>query len=759
MPVHIKKNLISASILAAVSASAVPVYADSGFTLEEVVVTARKKEETMQDIPVAVSSFGAEDLEAYNMTQTQELAAFTPSLFIEPNAANNLSSAKTTIRGQVQADTLMTLDPSVGWYIDDVYLARTAGTQTSMFDLQRVEILKGPQGTLYGRNTTGGAIKLITNKADTSSGVTGFVNAGVGNFGAWKLGGAVNLPIIEDKLAVRLTAQTDQIEDGFGEMNIVQNSIASFYPDNALLNQPSGKHKAGQKDQELQRINVTYNVTDDLSILASYEKNNFYANAILANYVQQNTGDFYKKTANMLQEVSTDAETGSVTAEYEINDNLSTKLVYGWRSMETAALTDVDGSDQPLNYFLKPLEQEADQISLEWQIGGSAMDDKLDWLTGLYYFEEEGKDFSTSNGIRDFLVSGIAYGSYNATIERNISRSAFFNGTLHLTDSVNFTGGLRYTRDTKPVSVNAEVGYLDGSTACRFDTTTAPNADLTTCTWGDSTSYEYMSWTAGFDWAINDDLLTYIKHSSASRAGGQNLRGLGLVDTDVNGNPIPEINTFDAFDPETVKDIELGMKGQFFDNTLQVNAAYYHMWYDQVQTSALLPTDVGLTTFVSNTSAAQYDGIELEVKWVVTDNFMLQGTLGKLDWRYDDPEDFTSGAPDLEYTLRANYMVPLQWADLILDLNYSYRGEFIPNASVDRTVLESSDAMVDSVDLIGARATFDISNYGLNIAVWGSNLTNEEYTLSPLVLSTAANLYAMGVGAPRTYGLDVTYKF
>lgn len=756
-----KLKLLPAAVAAATFAlaAAPSTVLAQGFALEEIVVTARKKEETMQDIPVAVSSFGAEDLNAYNMTQTQELAAFTPSLFIEPNAANNLSSAKTTIRGQVQADTLMTLDPSVGWYIDDVYLARTAGTQTSMFDLQRVEILKGPQGTLYGRNTTGGAIKLITTKADPSTGVTGFVNAGIGNFGAWKVGGAVNLPIIEDKLAVRVTAQTDQVDDGFGEMNIEQNSIAGLYPGNEVLNAPSETRDAGQKDQELQRINATYNVTDDLTLMASFEKNEFYANALLANYVTQTGGDFYEKSANMLQEVWTDAETGSLTAEYDINDNLTTKLVYGWRSMETAVLSDVDGSTLPLNYFLKPLEQEADQISLEWQIGGSAMEDKFDWLTGLYYFEEEGKDFSTSNGIGDLLGRGMLYGTYNATIERNISRSAFFNGTLHLTDTVNFTGGLRYTRDTKPVSVNAEVGFMDGSTACRFDETSAPNADVSTCTWGDSTSYEYMSWTAGFDWMINDDLLSYIKHSSASRAGGQNLRGLGLVDTDVNGNPIAPINTFDAFDPETVKDIELGMKGQFLDNTLQVNAAYFHMWYDDVQTSALLPTDAGLTTFVANTSAAQYDGVEVEVKWVVTDNFMLQGTLGKLDWRYADSQDFTSGAPDLEYTLRANYLVPMSWADLILDLNYSYRGEFIPNASVDRSVLEASDAMVDSVDLIGARATFDMSSLGLSVALWGTNLTDEEYTLSPLVLSTAAKLYAMGVGAPRTFGVEATYSF
>src|SRR5690606_6573615 len=127
---------------------------------------------------------------------------------------------KTTIRGQVQTDSIGTVDPSVGWYIDDVYLARTTGTVASMFDLERVEVLKGPQGTLYGRNTTGGAIKLITTKADTSGELGGYVTAGISNLGANKVGGAVNIPLVEDVLAVRLVALSDQIDDGYGSQEV-----------------------------------------------------------------------------------------------------------------------------------------------------------------------------------------------------------------------------------------------------------------------------------------------------------------------------------------------------------------------------------------------------------------------------------------------------------------------------------------------------------------------------------------------------------
>src|SRR5690606_11429149 len=155
--------------------------------LAEIIVSARKTDETLQAVPVAVSAFNADTLQQMNVVQTADLAKFTPSVFIEPPAGGNGTSAKVTIRGQNQADSLITLDPSVGWYRDAVYLARAYGTVASLFDAERVEVLKGPQGTLYGRNTTGGAIKIVTTKAETSGGISGYVTGGLGNYEASKL--------------------------------------------------------------------------------------------------------------------------------------------------------------------------------------------------------------------------------------------------------------------------------------------------------------------------------------------------------------------------------------------------------------------------------------------------------------------------------------------------------------------------------------------------------------------------------------------
>src|SRR5690606_18913571 len=229
-------------------------------------VTARKREETLQDIPVAVSAYDAGDLKSLNMTETSDLAAFTPSVHIEQPTGQAGNIAKVTIRGQVQSDVLVTLDPSVGWYLDDVYLSRPVGTNNSLFDVDRVEILKGPQGTLYGRNTTGRTIKLVTAKPAPRAETPGFVTGGIGNFEQSRLGGAINIPVIPNQLAVRLTALKDVQDKGFQDVTVYDGNLLS-----PTRGQVIGHQNNGTKDNELLRLGVTWTPTDNLSVLFSYE--------------------------------------------------------------------------------------------------------------------------------------------------------------------------------------------------------------------------------------------------------------------------------------------------------------------------------------------------------------------------------------------------------------------------------------------------------------------------------------------------------
>lgn len=749
------KAVLAAAISVGLNAMAGPVLAQSrGFSLEEVLVTARKQEETLQNVPLAVTSFSSDDMSSLNMINTNDISSFTPNIYIEPAEGGNPTAAKVTIRGQVQAGNLITLDPSVGWYIDDVYLARAYGTSNSLFDVERVEVLKGPQGTLYGRNTTGGAVKLITTKADPGDAINGYVTGGVGSYQRQKLGGAINLPIVEDVLAVRLSALKDEVKEGFGEVTLVD----------AVTRANLGtKEAGGTKDAENYRIGVTWHAMDALNVLLSYDHTELDMSLLQYNQstaapfagdvpvapggvlpLARSSRDFYKATVNTPYLADSETDTASLTLEYELTPDIATKLVYGWREVKSGFWADTDGTAVPFSYAIEPLTQKAKQQSVEWQVSGSAMDGNLDWITGLYWFEEEGWDRSVSNGLAQ-LNQGIT-SMLSVIAAENTSKSVFFSGTLHLTPSVNFTGGLRYTKDSKPVEVVASV-VNNGVTQCRMDPS-APNADFVNCTWGEKDNYEFISWTAGFDWRVSETVMTYLKASSASRSGGQNGRGLDAISSQ-------------PFTEETATDIELGLKGSFFDNRIQLNAAYYHTFYDDVQRTLLLFTPAGSITTVVNATEADIDGLEVEAKWVVTDQLLLSATVGLIDWKFAD-NSVLGSAPDKDITLRANYLIPTSYGQWLLDLNHSWRSEYFSSTLPSREAARAlPSSVVDSLGLVGARVAVDIDPLNLNVALWGRNLTDEEYFTSPLTLYSPPGLILSNgtVGEPRTFGVDFTWRF
>jgi iron complex outermembrane receptor protein len=270
-----------------------------------------------------------------------------------------------------------------------------------MFDIDRVEVLKGPQGTLYGRNTTGGTMKLVTTKAEPSAGITGHVVGGVGNYEQTKIGGGINIPIVPDVLAVRLTALQDKVDDGYQDVALYDGN-----PLSPTASQLIGTRTNGTKDNELYRLGLTLEPSDDWRILLSYEQNESdisMANTNISRdpgpvvatimpgafgipYVEPSS-DFMRVALNNPNTAYSKSKTASATVEYSITDDLSTKLVYGWRDVYTEFDTDIDGTNQAFNLFAFPFEQVAEQHSIEWQLNGTAMDGALEWVTGLYWFQ------------------------------------------------------------------------------------------------------------------------------------------------------------------------------------------------------------------------------------------------------------------------------------------------------------------------------------------------------------------------------------
>jgi iron complex outermembrane receptor protein len=243
--------------------------------------------------------------------------------------------------------------------------------------------------------------------------------------------------------------------------------------------------------------------------------------------------------------------------------------------------------------------------------------------------------------------------------------------------------------------------------------------------------------------------MAYIKAASASRSGGQNTRGLDAVTT------LP-------FDPEKATDIEIGFKGQLFDNTLQLNMAYYHTFYEDIQQSNLINTPSGLITTVVNQAEADIDGLEVEAKWLVTENLQFSASLGLMNWAFKDDRSILPSAPTEEYAVRANYMIPTGYGRWLFDVNWTYRGEYFGNCAAGRDCIREFEPETgDSVDMWGARIGVDIDPLGLNVALWGRNLTDEKYVTPALQLYFPPDVTLSNgiIGAPRTYGVEVTYNF
>jgi iron complex outermembrane receptor protein len=755
------KRFLAAAIAAVVAGTGIQAHAQ----LEEIIVSARKTDESLQDVPVAVSAFDASSLQRMNVVQTSDLAKFTPSVHIEPPAAGNGTSAKVTIRGQVQSDSLITLDPSVGWYLDDIYLARAYGTVASLFDAERVEVLKGPQGTLYGRNTTGGAIKIITTRAEPSAGLEGYVTGGIGNYDARKLGGAVNIPLVDNVLAVRLVALKDKA-DGYGDVNLYSMPIAAAGDTAtaaALAANPTflGRKEAGDRDTEMYRVNLTWQPADTVEVVFGYEHAELDMSLIqrnirapfdsLASAGIPASTDFY--TANLQSVPRSIAETDTVNLAltWDITDSLSTKLIYGWRQIESTYFSDIDAGPGSTNNFFRPAEQEGRQKSLEWQLSGTAMQEQLEWITGLYWFEEEGQDETFSHGMATGYFFQHTYGE-----AENKSKSIFFNGTLHLTDRLNFTGGLRYSKDEKPLlKRNYSADPLtDILFRCNLDAST-PGFNAANCSSYASDSYEFISWQAGFDYAISDGTMAYIKSAKASRSGGQNVRGT----TGPASAP---------FDPETATDIELGLKSQLFDNRVRFNAAVFHTFYEDIQQSRLLVGPTSTFTAVVNIAEADIDGAEFELTAAITDNLTATLTGALLNWKFKDDISVLPAVPSEQYSLRLDYAMPVPIGTVNFSVNYAWRDEVGGNANGTGLALGSREAIrlfdeltVDSLGLLSGRISLDVEQLDLTVSIWGNNLTDEEYVQAPLhfPVPVANPIINAVVGEPRTFGLDITKRF
>lgn len=777
--------------------------------LGDIIVQARRIDENLQDVPVAVTAFTGEQLEAQNVQRVQDFANFTPGLAIREGQSTR-TALTITLRGQVQTDILATLDPSVGTYVDGVYWSRAYGLNGDLLDLQSVQVLKGPQGTLFGRNTTGGALLINSNNPDMDE-FGGRASFTYGRFDEMTATGIINIPIISDRIALRLAGQR-ATRDGY-TLNasmpgtvLTGNTIVAQPP---FVGSPAGT-RLDNRDRWNFRGKLAINPTDNLSLLFSGEYFNIDENGpgrqlrlLLPTFAASNTTYSTGGTGALFVGVLGGNPPASATAAgillaapqiagfaanpgttqnnevpyshartytYGFTGTLDTdwgqiKLITGIRRINTYSGIDLEGSSYAIHFT--EAQQRLKQESAELQFTGSAFGDAVDFAVGGFVFHESGYDQSISITVP--ALNGATSHFYGQIDTDSIGM--YGQATWHITDALSFTGGLRYSVDDKGLETrNNNYIRASGLTICSVIPGSVPfNAGgevvgPTQCAVRRRDDFEGISYTAGLDYRINDDILVYAKTSRGFRAGGQNLRA-------------PNTVSFIPFLPEEATAYEIGLKSEFFDNRVRLNVAAYQTDVQDIQRTTLISTPPippstinGTATILGNAGKARFRGIEVELQALLFDGFTVSASGALVDPKYlrfadlsgDRSFERFTGVAEEQFALSADYVTDIGTSNrLKLHVDYSWRGD-VATAEYNFTANPNNNAIIaattaNALGMLGARASFEFGDH-FEIAVFGRNLTNQRDYVQNLLVAPLG--YITGIrNEPRTYGVTASFEF
>jgi iron complex outermembrane receptor protein len=740
--------------------------------LEEVVVTARRASENLQDVPAAVTNFGGEALQDSGISDLSGIANITPSLVFAPSPGVGVNP-QVAIRGQVQNDaTVLTVDPAVGIYLDDVFLGRSPGSLLDMFDIARVEVLKGPQGTLYGRNTTGGALKVIPIKAEPGGDWNGFVRAMVGNYGQRHTEGAMNIPLT-DTFAGRISYSQREM-DGYGNATLV----AADNPETII-----GSFEPGAKATDTLRVNLMWDVTDSAVLEMGYDSSDTETNgapsydragdrarapaALITSY-ERSSDDHYSYFTDV--ETKANALTDGLYFKGTYNFSWAElKAVVAQRNLDYAFTIDPDGTSARGVYTES--QQDVKQTSYEIQLSGAIWEDRIQWIIGYFDFEEDGRDQTytfASDVVAGAAVPGLPSAILlpstgtapllNATGDAdvlNTSDSAFAQVTWDALDNLSFTVGGRAINENKGLDITQfDSGLANDALGpnptndCIYANDPASGqsngTDASSCYFRQDTDYKYNTWTYSGSWNVTDDMMVYAKKSRGVRSGGQNFRGRTA-------------ETLVPFNPEFVTDTEIGFKGEFFDSRVRLNLAGYHTDYKDIQFSDI----VGISTFIQNLGDATIQGTEAELTVAATDTLTVIATGTLINFEYDDETLQGPFAPHKKASIALNYKQPLSWGEFGSNLSYAYSDK-VPLDNDANAYENNPSVSQEAYGLLGFTAYINFESTGLRLGVFGNNLTDEETfgNVIPSFVFTDPLVGGVGTtGTPRMYGVDLTYRF
>ncbi len=724
--------------------------------LGQVTVTAQRREQNLQDVPLSVSAFSAEQLEATGAVDITTIQRSTPNATIEVARGSN-STLIAFIRGVGQQDPLWGFEPGVGLYVDDVYVARPQGAILDIFDIDRIEVLRGPQGTLYGRNTIGGAIKYVTRKMGDEPELKAKLN--VGTFSQLDAVVSGSLPL-SDTFAVG-GAIAKYNRDGFGE-NL--NTGAEHY----------------DKDVLAYRLSAEWQPTSDLFFRLAYDRSEDDSNAKHGHRLLPSadgtlavTSNVYDTRAGIGDDNSVETEGFSFTGEWNVNSNVTLKSITAYR--EGSTVTPIDFDALPQNDFDVPATYQDDQFSQEFQLLYSG--DKLSGIAGVYYLD------GNASGDFDVILGGLGVTVYQAGDQQKENFSIYGDFTYDFTDQWSLSVGGRYTQDDTTADVLRELWLGAGSGS--FDPSNTTSALLATQTDFQGLTREDEEFTprVSLSYQPNDDINIYATYAQGFKAGGFDPRARADLD--------PLGLSEQGFGPEFVDSYELGFKGSFFDDTLLLNTAVFFAEYsDQqitVQNGADSDGDGVNDTFVSsvfNAGASEYTGLELEGTWYLSDEFTLFGNLGIIDAEITEiisadmniaDQFVTQNTPELQGQVSLNYTNELgpNSGEISITGALSYRDEYFlfnvenPGFPAGQSAVFPAGGPAldpDAYTLADLSIVWTSPSEKYTLGLHGRNLTDEEYRVAAYNFVTPSQLgvdgaYSAFYGPPQTVTASLTIDF
>lgn len=707
--------------------------------LEEIMVTAQKREQDLQEIPAALVAFSGSSIEEAGWRNVGQVQDAVPSLEI---GGESKMRPFVSIRGVGTRKFDIGTDGSVGLFIDEIYNSRFTSIMGTLLDVERIEVLKGPQGTLYGRNTIGGAINIISRQP--SDELEGRLSARVGNYDLWEIGGTVSGPLAGDSLLARLSASTSE-QDG-------------VYDDTV-----SGEN--GNEKRSSARLSLVFRPNDDwdLNFIGDYSSNE--SDAVLTDVqpgevfgvllispadprvpavVADGQKDRYSNAFGRPGYYDQEMTQLSFKAKHqgEAFDFLS---ITSYTDEEYSEARDFDGT--VLGGWDFFVDQESDQFSQEFRfssVGGGfgTLDDRLNWVFGLYYFEDDAQRSdaveTTPDSVLYFPPLGGAPDVTSFFVDLDTtSYAAYGQATYAITENLNLTVGLRYSDDEKDFIYTALTDTPVPPVAASFQVE-------------DTLSYDSTDPRVTLDYHINENSMIWATYSTGYKSGGVQI---------AVGTPEAALK---SFDPEELTNYEIGFKSELWDRRLQLNASAFMYEYKDQQMQSIVLINGAPVALTENAAKSDMNGIEIDMLALLTESLTLDLKYAWLDAEFDSfvaaDGDYSGNkmpaAPEHAASIALTHVTALDsWGELTLNVRYAWKDDQYFNFRNNELSFQ------ESYGIVNLGAWWDLPDEKTRIRVYCDNCGDEEYmhtfTAFPDPFGGGRRTWAYG----RQYGMELSYNF